>query len=70
MTNHNSIVNMKVFTVMLIPNLHGGRPVTVSDSFPSLVHTKVKTSDPVRSRKLSIFGPAQYCGGGPRGNRR
>ena len=29
----------------------------------------VKTSDPVRSRKLSTIGPTQYCGGGPRGNR-
>ena len=35
----------------------------------SFAHTKVKTSDPVRSQKLSTFGPTQYCGGGPRGNR-
>ena len=34
----------------------------------SKAHTKVKTSDPVRSRKLSTFGVCQYCGGGPRGN--
>ena len=35
---------------------------------PSKAHTKVKTSDPVRSRQLSTFGVCQYCGGGPRGN--
>ena len=34
----------------------------------SKAHTKVKTSDPVRSRKLSTFGVCQYYGGGPRGN--
>ena len=30
----------------------------------------VKAPDPIRTRKLSTIGPAQYCGGGPRGNRR
>ena len=36
----------------------------------SYVHTKVKAPDPIRTPKLSTFGPAQYYGGGPRGNRR
>ena len=43
--------------------------VATTSSYASFNHTKVKTSDPVRSRKLSTFGPTQYCGGGPRGNR-
>ena len=30
----------------------------------------VKPPDPIRTPKLSTIGPAQYCGGGPRGNRR
>ena len=30
----------------------------------------VKPPDPIRTLKLSTIGPAQYCGGGPRGNRR
>ena len=38
--------------------------------FPSYVHTMVKAPDPFRTLKLSTIGPAQYCGGGPRGNRR
>ena len=33
-------------------------------------HTMVKPPDPIRTPKLSTIGPAQYCGGGPRGNRR
>ena len=33
-------------------------------------HTTVKPPDPIRTPKLSTIGPAQYCGGGPRGNRR
>ena len=37
---------------------------------PSYVHTRVKAPDPIRTPKLSILGPAQYYGGGPRGNRR
>ena len=36
----------------------------------SYVHTMVKAPDPFRTLKLSTIGPAQYCGGGPRGNRR
>ena len=36
----------------------------------SYVHTRVKAPDPIRTPKLSILGPAQYYGGGPRGNRR
>ena len=39
-------------------------------SLPSYVHTRVKAPDPIRTPKLSILGPAQYYGGGPRGNRR
>ena len=37
---------------------------------PSFDHTMVKAPDPIRTPKLSTIGPAQYCGGGPRGNRR
>ena len=33
-------------------------------------HTWVKPPDPIRTPKLSTHGPTQYCGGGPRGNRR
>ena len=36
----------------------------------SFDHTMVKAPDPIRTPKLSTIGPAQYCGGGPRGNRR
>ena len=36
----------------------------------SYAHTMVKPPDPIRTPKLSTIGPAQYCGGGPRGNRR
>ena len=38
--------------------------------FSSYAHTMVKPPDPIRTPKLSTIGPAQYCGGGPRGNRR
>ena len=41
-----------------------------SGSTVSYVHTMVKAPDPFRTLKLSTIGPAQYCGGGPRGNRR
>ena len=36
----------------------------------SYAHTMVKPPDPIRTPKLSTIGPVQYCGGGPRGNRR
>ena len=39
-------------------------------SSTSYAHTMVKPPDPIRTPKLSTIGPAQYCGGGPRGNRR
>ena len=39
-------------------------------SLTSYAHTMVKPPDPIRTPKLSTIGPAQYCGGGPRGNRR
>ena len=39
-------------------------------SCASYAHTMVKPPDPIRTPKLSTIGPAQYCGGGPRGNRR
>ena len=45
-------------------------PCWQADRPPSFVHTRVKAPDPIRTPKLSILGPAQYYGGGPRGNRR
>ena len=44
--------------------------VTITICLPSYAHTMVKPPDPIRTPKLSTIGPAQYCGGGPRGNRR
>ena len=44
--------------------------VDYTASFTSYAHTMVKPPDPIRTPKLSTIGPAQYCGGGPRGNRR
>ena len=41
-----------------------------SHRLTSYAHTMVKPPDPIRTPKLSTIGPAQYCGGGPRGNRR
>ena len=50
--------------------LPGQLPYQQADRPPSFVHTRVKAPDPIRTPKLSILGPAQYYGGGPRGNRR
>ena len=44
--------------------------VLTNNVLTSYVHTMVKPPDPIRTPKLSTIGPAQYCGGGPRGNRR
>ena len=45
-------------------------PISNPLSLTSNGHTMVKPPDPIRTPKLSTIGPAQYCGGGPRGNRR
>ena len=45
-------------------------PAGVHSNAASYGHTMVKPPDPIRTPKLSTIGPAQYCGGGPRGNRR
>ena len=51
---------------------HGGYTISISNpiTLASNGHTMVKPPDPIRTPKLSTIGPAQYCGGGPRGNRR
>ena len=54
---------------------HTTRPLAlaymiIKRSSASNGHTMVKPPDPIRTPKLSTIGPAQYCGGGPRGNRR
>ena len=48
----------------------GRLPLNPTGRPPSFDHTMVKAPDPIRTPKLSTIGPAQYCGGGPRGNRR
>ena len=47
-----------------------GVPSNQLHASTSFDHTMVKAPDPIRTPKLSTIGPAQYCGGGPRGNRR
>ena len=51
-------------------NTWWGMSMDTSHSSASYAHTMVKPPDPIRTPKLSTIGPAQYCGGGPRGNRR
>ena len=51
-------------------NTWWGMSMDTSHSSTSYAHTMVKPPDPIRTPKLSTIGPAQYCGGGPRGNRR
>ena len=52
------------------PRMADVRSIRKCTLSPSYVHTMVKAPDPFRTLKLSTIGPAQYCGGGPRGNRR
>ena len=68
--NSYFIITKKFLTVSFWYNIWKSVADARRVILPSYAHTMVKPPDPIRTPKLSTIGPAQYCGGGPRGNRR